>query len=61
MAMAEAWLGGIGKYPPYPSRLPMPPSSVGFASKRRVGIGNLSGCGGYFPIPPRQASANVPV
>ena len=21
MAMAEAWLGGIGKYPPYPSRL----------------------------------------
>ena len=61
MAMAEACLKGIGKYPPYPSRLPMPPSSVGFASGRREGIGNLSGCGGYFPIPPRHNCAIVPV
>ena len=60
MAMAEAWLGGIGKYPPYPSRFPMPPIVRRLHLRTSGGIGNLSGCGGYFPMPPRQASANVP-
>ena len=35
MSVAEAWLGGIGEYPPHPSRLAIPPSSVGFASGHR--------------------------
>ena len=61
MAMAEAWLRGIGKYPPYPSRLPVPPLVRRLRLRTSGGIGNLSGCGGYFPIPPRQASANVPL
>ena len=61
MSVAEAWLGGIGEYPPHPSRLAIPPSSVGFASGHRGVLLNLSGFGGYSPIPPRHASAIVSV
>ena len=61
MAMAEACLGGIGKYPPYPSRLCNTPLVRRLRLRTSGDIGNLSGCGGYFPIPPCQASANVPL
>ena len=44
MAVAEAWLGGIGKYPPYPSRLGntplvprLPLSCVVMAEKMKKG------------------------
>ena len=39
----------------------IPPSSVGFASGHRGVLLNLSGFGGYSPIPPRHASAIVSV
>ena len=48
MAMAEACLGGIGIYPPYPSRLPMPPLSVGFASGRWGALATSQDAVGIF-------------
>ena len=61
MAVAQSWLGGIGKYPPHPSRS----SNTPLVPRLRLGtsgsIANLSGCGGYFPIPPRHNCAIVPL
>ena len=58
MSMAEAWLGGIGEYPPHPSRFSNTPLVRRLRLRTSGGIANLSGFGGYSPIPPRHASAN---
>ena len=41
--LAEAWRGGIGKYPPHPERLPMPNRCPEAKPTDKGGIGNLEG------------------
>ena len=61
MSMAEAWLGGIGEYPPHPSGF----RQYHLVPRLRLGTRgyclNPSGFGGYFPIPPRHAYAIVSI
>ena len=61
MSMAEAWLGGIGEYPPHPSGF----RQYHLVPRLRLGTRgyclNPSGFGGYSPMPPRHASAIVSV
>ena len=61
MSVAEAWLGGIGEYPPHPSRFSNTPLVRRLRLRTSGGIANLSGFGGYSPIPPRHASAIVSI
>ena len=61
MSMAEAWLRGIGEYPPHPSGF----RQYHLVPRLRLGTRgyclNPSGFGGYSPMPPRHASAIVSV
>ena len=41
--LAEAWRGGIGKYPPHPERLPMPTRRLEAKPTEEGGICNLEG------------------
>ena len=58
--MAQAWRGGIGKYPLNPEGLGNTLPDVRRRSQRRRGVLPYpEGWGGYFPIPPSHACATA--